>query len=153
MTWEDELARQMGQAEQRATRRAEGVARALAARDTQIAELWCAIDRVVERVNARVAPGGRRLHSEESADPASKAVFYGGRRLLFEVEPLAYDTWRNEPAFSPGGLARVFVDPAARDLSSLFCALSDEGARWLILPGRRPLTDETIGQLLRALIG
>lgn len=104
--------------------------------------------------STRASPrGGRRLHSEESADPASKAIFYGGRRLLFEVEPLAYDTWRNEPAFSPGGLARVFVDPAARDLSSLFCALSDEGARWLILPGRRPLTDETIGQLLRALIG
>ena len=152
MAWEDELARQMSQAERQAAQRAEGITRALAARDAQIAELWRLIDRVVDRVNARVGPGGRRLQTEESSGPPSKAIFYGGRRLLFEVESLAYDTWRNEPAFYPGGLARVFVDPAARDLTSLFCAISDEGARWLIMPAGRVVTDETIGQLLRVLI-
>ncbi len=153
MTWEDELAREMGHAERQASRRAEGIARALAARDAQIVELWGMIDRVVARVNARVTPGGRRFHAEESADPPSKAVFYGGRRLLFEVESLAYDTWRNEPAFYPDGLARVFVDPTARDLSSLFCAISTAGPHWLVMPASRPVTDELIGQLLRVLIG
>ncbi len=152
MAWEDELARRMGQTERRAGQRAEGIAKALATRDAQIAELWLLIDRVVDRVNARVGPDGRRLRTEESVAPASKAVFYGGRRLLFEVESLAYDTWRNEPAFYPGGLARVFVDPSARDLSALFCAVSDEGARWLVMPARQPVTDETIGQLLRVLV-
>ncbi len=152
MTWEDELAREMGHAERQASRRAEGIARALAARDTQIVELWGMIDRVVARVNARVTPGGRSFHAEESTNPPSKAVFYGGRRLLFEVEPLAYDTWRNEPAFYPGGLARVFVDPTARDLSSLFCAVSADGPHWLVMPASRPVTDELIGQLLRVLV-
>jgi hypothetical protein len=152
VTWEDELAREMGQAERQSSRRAEGIARALAARDAQIVDLWGTIDRVVARVNARVLPAGRRFHAEESADPPSKAVFYGGRRLLFEVEPLAYDTWRNEPAFYPGGLARVFVDPTARDLSSLFCAVSADGPRWLVMPASRPVTDELIGRLLRVLV-
>ena len=152
VTWEDDLAREMSVAERRASQRAADMARALAARDVKIAELWRLIDMVIERVNARVPPGSHCFHSEQTADPLSKAVFYGGRRLLFEVEALAYDTWRNEPAFCPGGLARVFVDPAARDLTALFCAISDEGTRWLVMPTCRPVTDETIGRLLRALL-
>ena len=152
MTWEDDLAREMGHAERQSSRRAEGIARALAARDAQIVELWGMIDRVVARVNARVTPGGRRFHAEESTNPPAKAVFYAGRRLLFEVEPLVYDTWRNEPAFYPGGLARVFVDPTARDLSSLFCAVSADGPHWSVMPASRPVTDELIGQLLRVLV-
>jgi len=152
VTWEDELAREMGQAERRASQRAEGIAKALAERDAQIAKLWRMIDRVVARVNARVAPGAHSFHTEESTEPSSKVIFYGGRRLLFEVEALAYDTWRNEPAFYPGGLARVFVDPRARDLASLFCAISADGAGWLVMPAGQPVTDEIIGQLLRILL-
>jgi len=152
VTWEDELAREMGEAERRVSQRAAGIARALAARDARITELWRTIDRVVASVNARVGPGGRHFHTEESTEPSSKAIFYGGRRLLFEVEALAYDTWRNEPAFYPGGLARIFVDPPARDLASLFCAISAEGAQWLVMPAGQPVTDKTIGQLLRVLL-
>jgi len=151
-SWEDSLAREMGQAEQRAAQRAAAVARAVAARDTGIAELWGLIDRVVDRVNRRVGPDGRRFHREEVVSPPSKAIYYGGRRLLFEVEALAYDAWHNEPVFCPGGLARIHVDPPARDLTALFYAVSSEGARWLVMPTRRRVTDETIGTLLRVLL-
>ncbi|MCA1599320.1 MAG: hypothetical protein LC769_09965, partial [Chloroflexi bacterium] len=78
MTWEDELAREMGHAERQASRRAEGIARALAARDAQIVELWGMIDRVVARVNARVTPGARRFHAEEGTNRPAEAVIYGG---------------------------------------------------------------------------
>src|SRR3954447_26742793 len=142
----------MSVAERRASQRAADIARALAARDVKIAELWRLIDMVIERVNARVPPGSHRFQSEQTEDPLSKAVFYGGRRVLFEVEALGYDTRANEPAFCPGGLARVFVDPPARDLTALFCAISDEGMRWLVMPTCRPVSDETIGLLLRALL-
>lgn len=152
MGWEDDLARDMEKAESRVIRHADAVARTVAAREAKIAELWRSIDRVTERVNDRVPLGRRRFRIEDTTGPLTKAVFYGGRRVLFEVEPLAHDTWRNEPAFCPGGLARVYVNPAARGLTMLFCAVSDEGPQWLVMPSRRPLTDETIGVLLRMLL-
>ncbi len=150
--WEDDLACDMEKAESQVIRHADAVARTLAARDAKIADLWRSIDRVTERVNDRVPLGRRRFRIEDTARPLTKAIFYGGRRVLFEVEPLAHDTWRNEPAFCPGGLARVYVDPAARDFTMLFCAVSDEGPHWLVMPSRRPLTDEMIGALLRVLL-
>jgi len=154
MSWEEYLAREMGHAEDRAAQRADAIARTLAARETKIKDLWRLIDLVIARANSRVPDGRHRFQSEETDGPGpiTKTVYYGGRRLLFEVEALAYDAWRNEPAFYPGGLARVFVEPHARDLTSLFCAISDDGARWLIMPTRRPLGEETIVTLLRVLL-
>lgn len=150
--WEDDLARAMEGAERRAAQRAEAIARAAAAREAAITALWRRIDAVIERINARVPKGGRRFHSEESEGPRTKVVFFGGRRLLFEVEALAYDTWRNEPVFYSDGLARVFVDPPARDLNALFCAITEQGPRWVVQPDRAPVTDETLGALLRVLV-
>ena len=152
MNWEEDMAREMRQAEDRVSQRAEALTRTMAARNVKIAELWRLIDTVVDRVNSRVALGRHRFRIEETQQPPTKGVFYGGRRILFEVEALAYDTWRSEPVFYPGGLARVFVEPAGRDLSALFCVVSEEGARWLTVPARRPVTDETIAALLRVLL-
>jgi hypothetical protein len=152
VTWQDELAREMGEAERRASQRSADIAKAMAAREVKIAELWRLVDRVIEGANARVPEGGRRFHSEETDSPRSKAIFYGGRRLLLEVEALAYDRWRNEPAFYPSGLARVYVDPPARDATAFFCAVSAEGARWVVMPTRRQVGEATIAALLRALL-
>jgi len=150
--WEDDLAHDMEKAENQVVRHADAMARTLAARDAEIADLWRSIDRVTEKVNERVPLGRRRFHIENTTSPLTKAIFYGGRRILFEVEPLVHDAWRNEPAFYPGGLARVYVHPVARDFTMLFCAVSDEGPHWLVMPSRHPLTDETIGALLRLLL-
>ncbi len=152
VTWQDDLAREMGEAERRVSQRSTDIAKAMAAREVKIAELWRLVDRVIAAVNARAPEGGRRFYSEEATAPRSKAIFYGGRRLLLEVEALAYDRWRNEPAFYPGGLARVYVDPPARDATAFFCTISEDGARWVVMPARRPVGEETIAALLRALL-
>lgn len=152
MTWEDALVQDMNQAAQREAERSAHLARTMAARNVKIADLWRRIDLILERVNSRVPTEGPRFTCEENAEGTRRVVRFGSRTLAFQVEPLVYDTWRNEPAFYPGGLARVYVDPPARDLSSLFCAVSDEGARWLVMPTGHPLTDEIIVLLLRTLL-
>jgi hypothetical protein len=152
VTWEDALVQDMNQAAQRTAERSAHLARTMAAREVKIAELWRRIDLILERVNSRVPAGGQHFTCEESADRTRRTVRFGARTLAFEVEPLVYDTWRNEPAFYPGGLARVYVEPPARDLTALFCAVSDEGARWLVMPTGHPLTDEIIVLLLRTLL-
>ena len=152
MTWEDELTYEMLQADLHSADRPAAIARFLAAREYKIAELWRLFDQVIARVNARVPPGSRQFSSEESTAPPAKSGFYGERRLRLEVEALRYDTARREPAFYPGGLARVYVEPSAQDLTDLFCAVSPEGVRWLAMPARQPVTEETISRLLRALL-
>jgi hypothetical protein len=142
----------MNQAAQRAAERTSHVGRTMAARKVKIAELWRRLDLMLERVNGRVPTEGPRFICEDNAEGTHRTVRFGSRTLTFQVEPLVYDTWRNEPAFYPGGLARIYVDPPARDLSSLFCAVSDDGARWLIMPTGQPLTDEIIVLLLRTLL-
>ena len=152
MTWEDELTTEMLHVEQQNANRAATIARFVAAREHKIAGLWQLIDDVVARVNTRVPPGGRQFRSEESTTPRAKTVIYGERRLRLEVEALRYDTARQEPAFYPDGLARVYVEPSAQDLSEFFCAVSPEGVQWLALPTRQPVTQETVSMLLRALL-
>lgn len=152
MTWEDTLLQDMQRAEQRTAQRAADIARAVAARDVKIAELWRRIDLIVDRVNDRTPAGARRFESVQSDDCTCKTISYGERKLIFQVEPLVFDTWRNEPAFYPGGLARVFVDPPARDLTELFCAVTDEGARWLVMPTCRLVNDEIVATVLRMLL-
>jgi hypothetical protein len=142
----------MNQAAQRAGERSAHLGRTMAARNVKIAELWRRIDLILGRVNGRVPADGPRFICEDNAEGTHRTVRFGPRALSFQVEPLVYDTWRNEPAFYPGGLARVYVDPPARDLSSIFYAVSDEGARWLVMPTGHHLTDEIIVLLLRTLL-